>query len=215
MRGLFITALTSWLRSPPGKRSFLLAFSILGFGLLSYTTGYYSGAHRAEEQAAAAAQHRQTQTRAAIQSFTPTWTATITASPTPTPSLTPTLTATATPTSTHTATHTPSATPTPTLTPTPTSPESGFILLEMPASIGVGEMAGVQIRTRPGEGCTLVYFTPSGRASTAAGLGKVTADEVGFCQWKWKIGSSTRPGWGTVRIQAGGQTETYRIQITQ
>lgn len=55
-------------------------------------------------------------------------------------------------------------------------------------------------RTRPNAPCFLAVTYPSGRTSTAKGLGAKTADANGWVRWTWTIGSSTkRHGAGTGR----------------
>jgi endonuclease YncB( thermonuclease family) len=102
--------------------------------------------------------------------------------------------------------------------PTPTNlPEErdgpGFQLLHLSSPVKVGESASASIRTMPGADCTLAYRTPAGTQSQARGLGNKVADLDGICRWTWTIGSSTRPGVGSVMIRAGGQSETYPITI--
>ncbi|MDQ4082262.1 MAG: hypothetical protein M3123_05160 [Actinomycetota bacterium] len=53
-------------------------------------------------------------------------------------------------------------------------------------------------RTRPNAPCRLDVVYPSGRNSTAKGLGDKTADADGWVRWNWTIGTSTkRHGAGT------------------
>ncbi len=44
---------------------------------------------------------------------------------------------------------------------------------------------------RPNARCSLQVFYPSGRHSTAKGLGPATADAKGCVRWTWLIGTST------------------------
>ncbi len=57
------------------------------------------------------------------------------------------------------------------------------------------------------------YVTPAGTRSTAQGLVQRTADDQGMAAWSWTIGSSTRPGTGSVTVTCGGQSATSPIQI--
>ena len=62
----------------------------------------------------------------------------------------------------------------------------------------VGTHCTVVARTRPGAPCFLRVGYPSGRRSTAKGLGPATADADGWARWTWLIGTSTkRQGAGT------------------
>lgn len=102
----------------------------------------------------------------------------------------------------------------PTITPTPDPINApGFQLISLSSTVRVDGYAQASIRTLPGLECSLIYKTPAGTLSQARGLGSKLADAEGFCQWSWKIGSSTRPGVGQVTISSGGQTQIYSITI--
>jgi len=63
-----------------------------------------------------------------------------------------------------------------------------------------GASCTVLARTRPNAPCNLAVSYPSGRHSTAKGLGPKTSDADGWVRWTWMIGSSTkRHGAGTGR----------------
>ena len=67
-------------------------------------------------------------------------------------------------------------------------------------------------RTRPNAPCHLAVTYPSGRQSTAKGLGAKTADANGWVRWTWTIGSSTRRhGAGTGRPQGIPVTGTAML----
>ncbi len=154
-----------------------------------------------------------------ITGFIPTTTPTVTLTPTltatPTITLTPTITFTRTITLTPTETLTPTISPTftPTLTNTPEAPTSGFILISVDEKAIIGGAASAQIRTQPDSQCTLTFYLPSGRVSTADGVGIHTTDKDGYCTWFWNIQGNVRPGTGTIVIVAGGQTASYYIKI--
>ena len=61
-----------------------------------------------------------------------------------------------------------------------------------------GQACTVLGRTLPNAPCHLDIVYPSGRRSTAKGLGDKTADGNGWVRWTWTVGSSTkRHGAGT------------------
>lgn len=62
------------------------------------------------------------------------------------------------------------------------------------------------IQTTPSAKCHLIYRAPSGRVSTAKGLGIKYADKKGNCKWNWKISSSTKPGTGQLIITINDHT---------
>jgi hypothetical protein len=214
MTAITTTASKLFLRILNRLKTALLAGVALTVTAFIFGAGYYWGGTAAFSQVTSTQQVAASLTQMLILSHTLTFTPTLTPSPTLTPTITPSPTSTPTSTSTSSATPTRTSTPTQTLTPTQPIPESGFTLLSISHSARLGEMAGVLVRTRPGVSCTLVYLTPSGRESTAAGVGRISADSEGYCRWDWKIGSSTRPGLGTIRINASGSSEIYRIEIT-
>ncbi len=81
-------------------------------------------------------------------------------------------------------------------------------------TVAVGDYAYVDILTAPGNTCYLVYILPSGRRSTAQGLGKKIADDEGRCSWAWRIGTKTKPGIGKLIITINNvNQQTYPIQI--
>ncbi|MFC7492646.1 MULTISPECIES: hypothetical protein [unclassified Nocardioides] len=69
------------------------------------------------------------------------------------------------------------------------------------AAIGravIGSACRVRARTAPGATCSLSVVYPSGRRSSAKGLGTKTADTSGWVEWTWFIGTHTkRVGAGT------------------
>ncbi len=135
------------------------------------------------------------------------------------PSASPTDTATMVPTQTETLAPSPTITPTeiPTLTavpqPTSTSPQNGFTLTYLSSPVNVGEYASAKIKTTPGISCTIKYVTSKGTTSTAKGLEPVQSDSNGICSWRWRIGTGTAPGEGTVTITADGVTQSFPIVI--
>jgi hypothetical protein len=76
-----------------------------------------------------------------------------------------------------------------------------------------GGRASVTVRTLPGTLCDIEYITPAGTRSQASGLGPKPADGNGLVSWSWNIGSSTRPGNGTVAVSCGATTVSAPIEI--
>lgn len=73
--------------------------------------------------------------------------------------------------------------------------------------------ASVSVKTSPGASCSISYTTPAGTASKAQGLVPATANGDGIARWSWKIGSSTRPGAGTVTVSCAGVSASAPIRI--
>jgi hypothetical protein len=69
------------------------------------------------------------------------------------------------------------------------------------AAIGrawIGGSCRVKAKTNPGAMCNLRVTYPSGRRSTAKGLGNKRADGNGWVEWVWTVGTHTsRRGAGT------------------
>ncbi len=92
-------------------------------------------------------------------------------------------------------------------------PAGGFDLISIDEVAYRGGTASAQIQTQPGTECALGFILPSGILSQAGGLGPRTADENGYCSWTWEVASNVNPGWGSIYIEAGGDSETYPIEI--
>lgn len=92
-------------------------------------------------------------------------------------------------------------------------PAPAFTLINLTSPINAGQTASASIQTTPGANCFISYHTPSGTDSTAAGLGAITADGNGICSWSWEIGGNTNSGTGRVTISAGGDVQTFPIEI--
>lgn len=75
------------------------------------------------------------------------------------------------------------------------------VLVFTDAAIGaafIGSHCRVIGKTRSGAQCNLQVVYPSGRRSSAKGLGKKVADSTGWVEWSWMIGTHTkRVGAGT------------------
>lgn len=74
--------------------------------------------------------------------------------------------------------------------------------------------ATASVGTSPGASCTIVYTTPSGTPSNAAGLEAKTADAKGELSWTWTIGPSTNPGEASVKVTCNGHSATAKFTIT-
>ena len=113
--------------------------------------------------------------------------------------------------------------PVPTVTPPPLPPatESPALLLEvvfLTSPITRGSEASLVAQTVPGALCSLEVTLPSGAVSGSSGTRATpVAGGDGTVSWTWRVGGSTRPGTGTVRVECalGGDwgTETASIVI--
>ena len=101
----------------------------------------------------------------------------------------------------------------PTSAPTAQSQPSTGVQITSVTGARPGGSARVVAQTQPGASCSIAYTTPAGTRSTAQGLNSKTADSNGMASWTWSIGSSTRPGSGTVVVTCDGQSTTTTIQI--
>ncbi len=101
--------------------------------------------------------------------------------------------------------------PPPTVLPTPTQIQIQLVSLTSPVT--AGHDASLSVQVPAGTDCHLTYYLPSGDASGAGGLGTTTAGPDGLCQWRWKIGSTTSPGIGTVSVLAEGATASFEFVI--
>jgi len=93
----------------------------------------------------------------------------------------------------------------------------GFVVLEMPESVGWHDMITVTIFTGPGADCMIYYFGTSG-LSHATGLEPQIADENGICSWTWQqatILGKTRgePFQASIKIFAGGTAEEFYLTV--
>jgi hypothetical protein len=97
-----------------------------------------------------------------------------------------------------------------------TTPPSGAVTITaLISSIAPGEHESLTVHSRKsGDSCTLAVTLPSGRLSTARGLGTTTANATGFATWTWLIGSTTGAGTARVAISCGAGTVTGSFTIT-
>jgi hypothetical protein len=78
---------------------------------------------------------------------------------------------------------------------------------------GPGRNASVTVQADPYTTCSILYVTPSGRASRAKGLEDKTSGKDGKVSWTWLIGARTKPGAGSVIVRCGGKSATTQISI--
>lgn len=86
-------------------------------------------------------------------------------------------------------------------------------LVTFAATVARGSSPTLAVRTRAGATCTMQVTLPSGRISTAAGLGSTTADGSGLAAWTWHVSTATGPGTATaqVRCPTGSLTRSFAI----
>jgi len=114
----------------------------------------------------------------------------------------------------------PGTTPPPTAaaSPTPKASDSTTNVtatsLSAPKSVARGANATVRAGTAPNAKCTIVYKTPAGTASDAAGLEAKTADAKGEVSWTFVVGPGTSTGTASVKVTCDGQSASADIAIT-
>jgi len=86
-------------------------------------------------------------------------------------------------------------------------------LIYVDETASIGGVAEDKVRTQPNSQCKLVFVLPSGRESTADGVGEQIADKDGYCSWWWEIKGNVKSGKGAIVITAGGKTEIFGIKI--
>lgn len=106
------------------------------------------------------------------------------------------------------------AAPAATAAPAPAAAPGGVRITAAPASVAPGQTAGLSAQASPGASCSLDVVLPSGRHSTAAGLGAQTADAGGGLTWTWRIGSTTGAGTATATVTCPGGSASATFQIT-
>lgn len=104
-----------------------------------------------------------------------------------------------------------SATP-PNATPAGATPNEAVTFLTVQGTVPGGQ-ASVTVQTRPNESCSIVYTTPTGEESTAAGLNNQAADRTGRATWRWTVPPSTPIGAGKVTVRCGGARAEAVLQI--
>ena len=142
-----------------------------------------------------------------VSGSTPSPTATptiIVATPTPTVLLVGTSTPTLAPSPTAIPTTTARPTATVTARPTATATPDGTQIILSVQGVSPGNHASAHVQTLAGVTCFIMYTTPSGRNSTAAGLISQTTDSSGQASWTWLISGDTIRGTGSVTVACNG-----------
>jgi NOL1/NOP2/fmu family ribosome biogenesis protein len=75
-------------------------------------------------------------------------------------------------------------------------------ILDRALAVYRGNNATMSAQTLPGASCSIVVMLPSGRASTAAGLGPKVAGADGKVSWTWLVGGTTATGAGSITVTA-------------
>jgi hypothetical protein len=76
-----------------------------------------------------------------------------------------------------------------------------------------GHQASVTVQVAPGAECSIVCVTPSGKISTAKGLGDEAADSNGKVTWTWTVGQAAKTGTATVVVTCGGDQASAEMQF--
>jgi len=97
--------------------------------------------------------------------------------------------------------------------PAPPPPSASGVTFISVLGARPGGVASANVQTSPGASCSISYVTPAGTQSKAQGLVTKTAGADGTASWAWNIGSSTRPGTGTVTVTCGGASASAPITI--
>ena len=92
-----------------------------------------------------------------------------------------------------------------TVPPTPsssgsTTPEVTFLQVE---GAPPGGRARITVQAQPGQPCSILYLTPTGTPSSAAGLNNTIADERGRASWEWTVSPTTPRGTARVTVSCG------------
>ncbi|MBP2020052.1 micrococcal nuclease [Symbiobacterium terraclitae] len=85
-------------------------------------------------------------------------------------------------------------------------------VIREPGVVSRGATAYVEVRTRPGDDCTISVIYKSG-PSSAQGLQAKQANGAGIVSWSWKVGTRTTPGTWPVVITCGGQTVRTGVTV--
>lgn len=77
-----------------------------------------------------------------------------------------------------------------------------------------GHDAAVTVQVAPGTECSIICVTPSGKISTAKGLGDKAADAGGKVSWTWTVGQAAKTGTATVVVTCNGDQASAEMQFT-
>ena len=106
---------------------------------------------------------------------------------------------------------TPIAGASPPLTPTP----SDVAVTSVIATVAPGSSEVLRARSKkPHDSCNLIVILPSGRQSTATGLGTTSADAAGRAMWTWHIGTRTAAGLAHVTVTCSAGTAHGTFVVT-
>ena len=97
-----------------------------------------------------------------------------------------------------------------------TTPPSGAVTItSLIGSIAPGGHESLTVHSsKSRDSCTLAVTLPSGRLSTARGLGTTTASASGVATWTWLIGSTTGAGTARVSVSCSAGTVAGSFTIT-
>jgi hypothetical protein len=87
-------------------------------------------------------------------------------------------------------------------------------ILDRALAVYRGNNATVSAQTLPGASCTIVVMLPSGKASTAAGLGPKVAGADGKVSWTWLVGGTTATGVGSISVTATSGANTAQDTVS-
>ena len=97
-----------------------------------------------------------------------------------------------------------------------TTPPSGAVTItSLIGSIAPGGHESLTVHSsKSRDSCTLAVTLPSGRLSTARGLGTTTASASGVATWTWLIGPTTGAGTARVSVSCSAGTAAGSFTIT-
>ena len=87
-------------------------------------------------------------------------------------------------------------------------------ILDRALAVYRGNNATVSAQTLPGASCSIVVMLPSGKASTAAGLGTKVAGADGKVSWTWLVGGTTATGVGSITVTATSGINTAQDTVS-
>jgi hypothetical protein len=107
------------------------------------------------------------------------------------------------------------APPTTTTTVATTPPSGAVTITSLIGSIAPGGHESLTVHSsKSRDSCTLAVTLPSGRLSTARGLGTTTASASGVATWTWLIGPTTGAGTARVSVSCSAGTAAGSFTIT-
>ena len=97
--------------------------------------------------------------------------------------------------------------------PTEETAEQHVRIVNIAHSVVAGNDVTVIAQAKPDTTCTVVYFTPSGHPSSAAGLAAKLTSTAGTVTWTWRIGSGTSAGTAKVRVTCGPESVEENLVV--